>query len=324
MANLETTYLGMSLRNPLIVSSSGLADSFEKLKKIDELGAGAVVLKSLFEEQINFEADRLIEENSYPEAADYIQNYTKANSVDQYLNLIEKAKKELSLPVFASINCISGSDWIGFAKQIEEAGADGLELNVFILPVDGESSASYEDKYFRLVEKIRKVVDLPIVLKLSSYFTNILYVVNRFYQLGVNGVVLFNRLYEPDINLRDMQITSAEVFSNPSDLRNTLRWVSLVSDRLKNIEIAASTGVHDSSAAIKLLLAGSQTVQVCSTLYINGIDYLATMISELNEWMDEKEFASIADFRGAMNYKSHANPRMWERSQFMRYFSSRH
>jgi dihydroorotate dehydrogenase (fumarate) len=323
MANLETTYLGLPLRNPIIVSSSGLADSLEKIKKIDALGAGAVVLKSLFEEQINFEADRLMEENDYPEAADYIQNYTKSNSVDKYLNLIEQATAAVSMPVFASINCISGADWVGFAKQIEEAGADGLELNVFILPVDGDTAASYEEQYFKLVEKIRQVVNIPLVLKISSYFTNILYVVNRFYQLGVNGVVMFNRLYEPDINIRDMQLTSAEVFSQPADLRNTLRWVSLVTDRLKDIQISASTGIHNSESVIKVLLAGAQTAQVCSTLYTNGIDYLGTMIKEVGEWMEEKDFSRISDFRGIMNYRSHKNPRTWERSQFMRYFSSR-
>lgn len=324
MANLSTSYVGFTLKNPVIVSSSGLVDSVEKIKKVELAGAGAVVLKSLFEEQINFEAGSLMEDNSYPEATDYIQNYTKSNTVDQYFKLIQDAKKEVSIPIFASINCVSGTDWVEFAKHVESAGANALEVNIFILPIDGEESSKYEEKYFDLVSKIRAAVKIPIVLKISSYFTNILYMVNKFYHLGVNAVVLFNRLYEPDINIKDMTITSSEVLSSPADIRNTLRWVSLVSDRLKNIQISGSTGVHDGEAAIKLLLAGAQTVQVCSTLYKNGVDYLEQIIGDMEAWMDEKGFETIAEFRGKMNYRSHSNPRMWERSQFMRYFSSRH
>jgi dihydroorotate dehydrogenase (fumarate) len=323
MANLNTTYVGLSLRNPLIVSSSGLVDSVEKIKKIEKAGAGAVVLKSLFEEQINAEAGTLMQDNSYPEAADYIQNYTKSNSVDQYFKLIQQAKKEVSIPIFASINCVSGADWVDFARQVENAGADGLEVNLFILPVDGENPAKLEDQYFRLIESIRSAIKLPLILKISSYFTNILYMVNKFYHLGVDAVVMFNRLYEPDINIKEMTITSAEVFSSPADIRNTLRWVSLVTDRLKNIQVSGSTGIHDGEAVIKTLLAGAQTTQVCSALYKNGVDYLETMIKDLDEWMDQKGFSTIEEFRGKMNYKSHSNPRMWERSQFMRYFSSK-
>ncbi len=323
MANLQTTYVGLNLRNPLIVSSSGLADSLEKIKKIDQAGAGAVVLKSLFEEQINVEAGLLIEENSYPEAADYIQNYTKSNSLDQYYQLIQDAKRETSIPIFASVNCVSGADWIDFSKRVEEAGADGLEVNLFILPIDGDESSKYEAQYFDLVRKIRAAIKIPIVLKISSYFTNILYMVNQFYKLGVEGVVLFNRMYEPDININDLSMTSSEIFSSPSDLRNTLRWVSLVTDRLKDIQISGSTGIHDSTGAIKVLLAGAQTVQICSTLYKNGLEQIGTILKEMEEWMDEKEFANIANFRGKMNYRSHSNPRTWERSQFMRYFSNR-
>lgn len=323
MANLQTSYVGLTLRNPLIVSSSGLADSIEKIKNIDKAGAGAVVLKSLFEEQINAEAGKLMEDNSYPEAEDYIQNYTKSNKVDEYFKLIQEAKKETSIPIFASINCVSGTDWIDFSKKVEDAGADGLEINLFILPVDDNESSTYESQYFDLVRKIRESISIPIILKISSYFTNIIYMVTQFYHLGVNAVVLFNRMYEPDINIKDLSLTSAEVFSSPADLRNTLRWVSLVSDRQKDIQISASTGVHDSSAAIKVLLAGAQTVQLCSTLYKNGVDYLGTVISEMEAWMDEKGFDSIDDYRGKLNYRSHKNPRMWERSQFMRYFSNK-
>ncbi len=323
MADLTTSYVGIKLQNPIIVSSSGLVDSVEKIRKLEAAGAGAVVLKSLFEEQINHEAGRMISENAYPEAADYIINYSKSHSVDHYLDLIEKAKKEIHIPIFASINCVSDIDWTGFASKVQEAGADGLELNVFILPLDGDSSAAYEERYFKLVEKVRNTIQIPLVIKMSSYFTNILFMVNKLYAIGANAAVLFNRLYEPDINLDEMKMTSAEVFSSPSDLRQTLRWISLVSDRQNDIQLSASTGVHDYKAIAKLLLTGATTVQVCSALYKNGVEYLTQMINDLDKWMDSKGLESVDKMRGAMNYRNHKDPRTWERSQFMRYFSNR-
>ena len=324
MADLTTSYVGLKLKNPVIVSSSGLVDSVDKVKKAEAAGAGAVVLKSLFEEQINHEAGRMIGENDYPEAADYIMNYSKSNSVDKYLELIENAKKAVQIPVFASINCVSDRDWTDFAAKIEEAGADGLELNVFILPVDGESSGKYEERYFSLVEKVKKVVNIPLVIKMSAYFTIILYMVNKLYAIGADAVVLFNRLYEPDINIDEMKMTSSEVFSSPADLRQSLRWISLVSDRQKQIQLSASTGVHDYSAIIKLILAGANTVQLCSVLYKKGIDHLSVMLKEMEAWMDEHEVESLETIRGSMNYRNHKDPGTWERSQFMRYFSSKH
>ncbi len=323
MADLTTLYAGLKLRNPIIVSSSGLVDSVAKIKKIEAAGAGAVVLKSLFEEQINHEAGRMMTDNAYPEAADYILNYSRSNSVDQYLDLIENVKKEVNIPIFASINCVSDTDWIGFASKMQAAGADGLELNIFILPVDGNSSTVYEEQYFKLVEKVRNTIDIPLIIKMSSYFTNILYMVNKLYAIGANAVVMFNRLYEPDINIEEMKMTSAEVFSSPSDLRQTLRWISLVSDRQKDIQLSASTGVHDYKAIVKLLLAGASTVQVCSVLYKNGVDHLTQMIGDLETWMDSRNMESVDMMRGKMSYRNHKDPGIWERSQFMRYFSNR-
>jgi len=189
--------------------------------------------------------------------------------------------------------------------------------------VDGGNSSVYEQRYFKLVEKVRKTIDIPLVIKISSHFTNILYFVNQLYAIGANAVVLFNRLYEPDINIDDFKMTSAEVFSSPSDLRHSLRWISLVSDKQKDIQVSASTGVHDYKAVIKLLLAGATTVQVCSVLYKNGVDYLAEMLSGLDGWMVKNNFESVEKFRGMMNYRTHKDPQTWERSQFMRYFSSR-
>jgi dihydroorotate dehydrogenase (fumarate) len=324
MADLKTSYVGLHLDNPLIVSSSGLVDNIDKVRRMADNGPGAIVLKSLFEEQIIFDSGRLIEDYSYPEAADYIRGYSKSHSVGEYLELIEQSKKRITQPVFASINCISGTDWTSFAKQIEQAGADGLELNVFILPVDGEQPERIEKSYFDILQKVRQTISIPLVAKISPYFSNLIYMIHQFHAIGLQGVVLFNRLYEPDIDIQDMKITAAEVFSSPTDLRQSLRWISLVTDKFRTISVSGSTGVHDSESAIKLLLAGANTVQVCSALYKNGPEYVKTIVNGIVEWMDEKGYQTVDDFRGRMSYRNYEDPRTWERVQFMRYYSSRH
>lgn len=323
MANLQTSYLGLKLRNPLIVSSSALTNSVEKIKILEEKGAGAVVLKSLFEEQINYETSSLLKHNKYPEAGDYILNYAKDNTLSEYLTLLKDAKKEVSIPVIASINCVSVIDWTGFAKDFEEAGADAIELNIHIVVSDKDiSSANVEQKYLDIIQKVRQKTKIPIAAKIGYHFSNIGNIVDRIYAYGANGVVLFNRFYEPDIDIDNMKFTSSEIFSNPSDIRHSLRWVGILSDLIPNVEISASTGVHDGKAAIKMLLAGAQTVQVCSTLYKNGIDELSKIIQEVSDWMDDKNYESVAAFRGIMSYKDIKNPSIYERAQFMKYFSS--
>jgi dihydroorotate dehydrogenase (fumarate) len=324
MVDLKTTYAGLQLNNPVIVSSSGLVDTIDKVRRMADYGPGAIILKSLFEEQIIFDAGRLIDDNSYPEAADYIRSYSKSHTVGEYLDLIGQAKKRITQPVFASINCITGTDWTDFARQAEDAGADALELNIFILPIDGQSPERIEKSYFDILDKVRHTISIPLIAKVGPYFSNLIYMVNQFYAIGLQGVVLFNRLYEPDIDVKEMKITAAEVFSSPTDLRQSLRWISLVTDKFKKIDVSGSTGVHDAESAIKLLLAGAKTVQVCSALYKNGPEYLKTIIGDIQRWMEEKEFQTIDDFRGKMSYRNFENPRTWERSQFLRYYSNRH
>ncbi len=322
MADLSTTYLGLKLKNPVIVSSSGLTNSVNKIEKLAEYGAGAVVLKSLFEEQINYEAGSMLKYTDYPEARDYINNYTKNNSLDEYLTLIEQAKAAVDIPVIASINCISASEWVSFAKKIEEAGADALELNVFYVPLKADQgSESYENVYYELVTKIKEYSSLPISVKLGPYFTNLLQVVNKLYFRGVAGVVLFNRFYAPDIDINKLNITSSEVFSSPADIRQSLRWIGIISEVIDKIDLSASTGIHDGAAVVKQLLAGATSVQVCSTLYKNGTEHLRKMISDLEKWMNDKSYASISDFRGKLNYKNIPDPSVFERTQFMKYFS---
>ncbi|MBN1186082.1 MAG: dihydroorotate dehydrogenase-like protein [Bacteroidales bacterium] len=323
MANLKTKYLGLELRNPVMVSSSGLTDSVDKIKKLYDNNAGAVVLKSLFEEQIQFEAGKLVTQSDYPEAHDYITNYTKSNSVGQYLDLISNAKKAVDIPIIPSINCVSSADWTSYAKDIEDAGADALELNIFQLPTSKYTSPSdIEKNYFEIVEKVKKVIKIPLVVKLGMQFSNLVNFADQLYVRGVAGVVLFNRLYQPDIDIDQLKIKSAEVFSSPVDIRFPLRWIGILSSQVEKIELSGSTGVQDGEAAIKMLLAGAKTVQVCSTVYKNGPAQIDKIVSFIDKWMNNNNFMNLDLLRGKLNYSNIANPTMYERSQFMRYFSS--
>ncbi len=325
MPNLEVNYLGLKLKNPVIAGSSGLTSTIDKIRSIEQAGAGAIVLKSLFEEQINFEAGSLIMDHDYPEAEDYIKNYTKSNSVENYLNLIEEAKKNVSIPVIASINCVTASDWIGFSRKIEEAGADALELNVYFIPTDKfRPSADFENIYYQLARQVTKIISIPVSMKLGNQFTNVLGVVDHLYALGTKGVVLFNRFYEPDIDIDNMKLSSADVLSNSSDIRYVLRWIALISDKVSKVDISASTGVHSYEAVVKQLLAGAKTVQVCSLLYKKGIQEIANLVSGLEDWMNKKGFNEVKEFRGKMSYRNIPDPSVYERSQFMKYFSNYH
>ncbi len=325
MNQLETTYLGLRLPSPIIASSSGLTANIDKIRTLEENGVGAVVLKSLFEEQILHEAGKLSSYSDYPEAGDYIRYYTRDHSLDEYLGLITRAKKAVGIPVIASVNCISAADWVGFSKRMEEAGADAIELNVFFLPLNpAEQGNTFERTYFTLAEKIRETVSIPVAFKLGQGFTNPLYIVDQLYRRKVNGVVLFNRFYEPDIDPDRMGFSAAEVFSSPADLRQSLRWVGIISGMIPEIDVAASTGVHSGRAVIKQLLAGAKAVQVCSVLYRKGLDQVAVMKQELEQWMKEKGYGSVEEFRGKLSYRKLPDPAVYERSQFMKYFSEHH
>lgn len=323
MDKLKTTYLGMPVRTPLIMSSSSLTSTPDRLKEAEDNGAGAVVLKSLFEEQINYYSNSVAEGESYPEADDYISYYIRSRSVEEYLKLITTAKESLDIPVIPSINCISSEGWIDFARHIASAGADALEVNVFFLPVDSRiTPAEAEKVYFSLVEKLVKVIDIPLVIKLGPRFSNIFHIIDQLYRRGVKGVVLFNRFYEPDIDIDNMSIVPAPVFSTSAERRQVLRWVAMASALDIKIDISASTGVHSGDDAVRYLLAGADTVQVCSVLYNNGIGYLKKMNRQVADWMERKGFRRIEDFRGRLNYLNFETPSVYERTQFMKYFSS--
>lgn len=327
MPNLETKYMGLKLKNPIVVASSGLTNSIDKIKDLENAGAGAVVLKSIFEEQINNEVSHLINrdpQNLYPEAEDYIWNYTRNNSITRHLNLLSEAKKETEIPIIASINCMSASEWTVFAKDFENAGADALELNLFFVPTNRlKTSEEIEQLYFKIVSEVKKNVNIPISVKIGFYYTNMIAMADRLVAHGANALVLFNRFYEPDINIESLELAASEVFSSPADIRRSLRWIGLVSSQLPKVEIAAGTGIHDGEAVIKQLLAGAQVTQVCSSVYINGSQVIAGMIADLQNFMRKWNFRKIEDFRGRLSYKNIPDPMLYERAQFMKYFSGK-
>lgn len=327
MPNLETKYMGLKLKNPIVVASSGLTNSIDKIKDLENAGAGAVVLKSIFEEQINNEVSHLINrdpQNLYPEAEDYIWNYTRNNSITRHLNLLSEAKKETEIPIIASINCMSASEWTVFAKDFENAGADALELNLFFVPTNRlKTSEEIEQLYFKIVSEVKKNVNIPISVKIGFYYTNMIAMADRLVAHGADALVLFNRFYEPDINIESLELAASEVFSSPADIRRSLRWIGLVSSQLPKVEIAAGTGIHDGEAVIKQLLAGAQVTQVCSSVYINGSQVIAGMIADLQNFMRKWNFRKIEDFRGRLSYKNIPDPMLYERAQFMKYFSGK-
>ena len=324
MALLETNYAGLKLKNPLIIGSSGLTNSAKNNKKLEEAGAGAIVLKSLFEEQINIQGDILMQSSDFPGAADYIRGYVKANQIESYLSLIRETKSLCTIPVIASINCYKAGTWTEFAKQVEEAGADALELNIFYLCTDLNKPANeLFDLYISIVEKTKKLISIPVIVKIGKGFSNIPGLVNRMNLHGAKGVVLFNRYYSPDIDINKLQIISGEVFSSPSDLSDTLRWTALVSGIVPKISIASSCGVYKWEDVVKCLLAGASAVQVCSTVYKNGAEIIPVMLKGLENWMNDKKYISVSEFQGKLSFTNAESPSMYERSQFMKYFSDK-
>jgi len=329
MIDLSTKYLGLELRNTLIVGSCGLTNNLEDLKEIEKFGAGAVVLKSLFEEEIELELTQRMADmsgansNIYPEIYDMFDIETVEDTLTTYLGLIRDAKKELSIPVIPSINCVSPGEWTYFAKKMQEAGADALELNVFLMPSDFNKTADDNEKvYFDIIKKVKSEVTIPVALKVSYYFTNLANMLQRLSETDIDGLVLFNKFFTPDFDVNNFRIVPSNLYSSPSDLSISLRWIAIMAEKVK-CDLAASTGVHSGRAAVKELLAGADAVQFASVLYKNGINYIQTMVDDLVNWMEELDFETVDEFRGKMSQSKSINPAVYERAQFMKHFSKK-
>lgn len=325
MADLSTSYMGLKLRNPIIAGSSGLTNSIENIQKLSSHGAGAIVLKSLFEEQINYAINKSYDQNennySYPEALDYISQYTRENDLENYLKLIRESKSRVDIPIIGSINCVSSSEWVTFAKSIQDAGADGLELNIFVLPSDPRRKAEqHEQIYFDIIQSVLKQINIPVAAKISSYFSGMTNMALQLSWTGISGLVLFNRFYSPDIDIDKFEVTAEHIFSSPAEMSRTLRWVAILSDRI-HCDIAASTGIHDGVSVIKQLLAGAKAVQLASVLYQKGFEQINVMKDDIEQWMNKHRFETTSDFIGRMSIKEVKNPAAFERVQFMKHFS---
>lgn len=324
MTDLKTAFAGLSLRNPIIIRSSGLTNSVGKNKKLAEDGAGAIVLKSLFEEQIMLEAEQLRDPAFSAEGSDYMEEYIREHKLAEYLTLIKESKKACPIPIIASINCYSDSEWVDFAKQIEEAGADALEINILTLQSDVQYQyGAFEQRHVDILRHVKKTISIPVIIKLGNNLTNPVALIEQLHANGAAAVVLFNRFYQPDINIEKLEHISGEVFSNASDLATPLRWIGIASATVDKIDYAASGGVADAEAVVKAILAGAAAVEVCSAIYLNTNAFIGEATRFLSAWMARKGFDSIAQFKGRLNIKDVKGINTFERTQFLKYFGKK-
>jgi len=322
MTSLKTKYLGFDLKSPVIVGSCGLCSSLENLKAMEKAGAGAVVLKSLFEEQIIEERVRSATQGIYtsfhPEAIEYITQMSMNFGPEYYLELIRNAKSELSIPVIASVNCISKEYWVEFAKKIENAGADAIELNISNFVHNVETTANdITDDYLATFRSVKENISIPVAVKMGSNYTNIARMVKLIENYGAKGVVLFNRFYQVDIDIDKLEYVPGYIRSSRKDITETIRWVSIVSSK-SSIDIIGSRGVKDGNDVIKLLLAGADAVQVVSALYKGGIDAVAEINKDIETWMESKGYQSIEQFQGLLSQKNIKDPQALERQQYIK------
>jgi len=326
--NLTTQYLGLSLRTPLVPSASPLSESLDKIRQLEDAGASAVVLHSLFEEQISFERHWLHHHlthgtDSYAEALTYTPDIELAAvGPESYLDEIVAAKEAIGIPIIASLNGSTLGGWTDYAKRIEEAGADALELNIYWIPTDLElTAAEVEFRYRQIVAQVRRTVSIPIAVKLSPFFSNVANMAKELVESGANGLVLFNRFYQPDIDLESFEITPNILLSTPMAMRLPLRWIAILHGKTK-ASLAATSGIHRAEDVVKMLLAGADVTMLCSVLLRHGIDQIAAIERELAEWLERNEYESVEQLKGSMSQKKCADPSAFERAQYIRGIST--
>lgn len=323
MANLSTRFFGLELKNPFIIASSGLTANPENIKEFSDSGAGAIVLKSVFEEEVINEYNQIAEEKNsshLEEFMDYFDYKIREQVLGNYGKLIKEAKKVSAVPIIASINCVSAGDWLQFAAQVQDAGADAIELNLLVLPSDFERNAEVNHKfYLEAVREVVRIVKIPVSVKISSYFSDLANICSELEKAGAAGITLFNRFAAPDIDIDKEKLVSAGALSYEYEHLSPLRWTGLISSKL-NCQVAASTGIHDARQAIKMLLAGASAVQMASAYYKNGNAYVADLIKDLEGWMAKKNYKSLADFKGKLGLDKVANPAIYERAQYLSNF----
>ena len=326
--DLSTSYLGLNLKNPVVISASPLCEEIANIRKMEDAGAAAVVLHSLFEEQLTLESqelDRRLSETTgaFAEALSYFPDMTSYNlGPEGYLEHIRKAKAAVSIPIIASLNAVSGGAWIQFAKSIEQAGADGLELNIFTLQTDPSvTGAQIEDAYCALVREVASSVRIPVAVKLTPYFTAMANIARRLEQAGARGLVLFNRLYQPDFDLEALEVKHTLELSTPYEALLRLHWVAILYGRV-NVDLAVTGGFHSGQDVLKAMMAGARIVAIASAVLRNGISHVAGVLAEMQAWMQEHEYESVRQMQGSMSQRSVANPNAFLRSNYMKVLSS--
>ncbi len=322
--DLRTTYLGLELKNPVVPSASPLSRTLDSMKRLEDAGAAAIVMYSLFEEQIEHEADELDHylrygTNSYSEALSYFPQASEYNlGPEEYVDHLRKAKESLEIPVIGSLNGISAGGWTQYAKHIQEAGADAIELNVYYIPTDPLlTSQDVEARYLEVLHAVKGAVTIPVAVKLSPFFSSFANMANRLEVAGANGLVLFNRFYQPDLDLETLEVNPAVTLSDSTAARIPLRWIAILHGRVK-ASLAATSGIHTAEDVVKMVMAGADVTMMCSALLKHGYDRLREVLLDLKEWMTEREYESIQQMKGSMSQKAVNDPAAFERANYMK------
>lgn len=327
--NLSTTYLGLKLRSPLVPSAAQpLTENVENIKRMEDAGAAAVVMHSLFEEQLSLERRELFESmtqgtDSFAEALTYFPEPSEFHvGPELYLSNIAKAKAAVQIPIIASLNGSTAGGWVEYARKIEQAGADAIELNIYWIPTDPSlSSIRIEDTYVEILRSVKEQVKIPVAVKLSPFFTNFANMARRLEAAGADGLTLFNRFYQPDMDLESLEVTPNILLSTPMAMRVPLRWIAILRDQV-GLSLAATSGIHRATDAIKMLMAGADVTMMCSALLRHGVKHLTTVENEIRAWMEEHEYDSVEQLKGSMSQKNCPDPAAFERAQYMRAVSS--
>lgn len=324
MLDLTTTYMGLHLKNPLVASASPLSKKLDTVRRLQDAGAAAIVMYSLFEEQItheSYELDHYLERgtHSYAEALSYFPDLDTYNmGPETYLEHLHRVKQAVQIPVIGSLNGISSGGWVEYAEKIEQAGADALELNIYYLPTDPNlSSMEIEDEYVQLVRDVRAKVHIPLALKLSPFFTALPHIAQRFASAGADGLVLFNRFYQPDFDLETLEVVPNLQLSTSHELRLPLRWIALLYGRIE-ADFALTSGIHTAYDVLKAVMAGASVTMMASTLLEHGVGRLMYILADLQAWMDEHEYSSITEMKGSMSQQAVAEPAAFERANYLK------
>ncbi len=322
--DLKTKYMGMTLKSPLVVSASPLSRTLDGIKKIEDVGASAFVMYSLFEEQIELEEKELFSTTTmgteaFAESLSFFPDVAEYNlGPHEYLEHIRKAKEAVNIPVIASLNGKTPGGWTNYAKLMQDAGADGIELNIYNIPTMAEQTAEQlENNYIEIVKAVKSAVSIPVAVKLSPFFSNMANFAKKLDETSVDALVLFNRFYQPDINLEQLEVEPHIVLSNPTEMRLPMRWIAILKGRVF-ADLAATSGIHYGEDVIKMLLVGANVTMLCSTLLRYGIEHLKDIQEEVVEWMEEREYESVTQLQGSMSQLNVADPSSFERAQYMK------